>query len=253
MARRTVQKLEDLPPFTDADFRAFETHKRRSADFNPERLVLKRKLAAIGEPLRAAVRKAGEDLTLRTSIHNPYVFNGHSVGNLRLYLSPADKAKKPLRDLLGVEFAADTDASYVHANLVLAIDHDGLQIGLRVHERAWWDTQNMKGRCREREGAEEFAAALNALPESYVLTLHDWQREYRCGSIRWDDVLEFFRYFEPVTHRVRVTRTVAKDDPIATDVRLFSEVAREFVAMIPLYRFILWSPENNHLGLGGRR
>lgn len=253
MARRPVSKLEDLPPFTGADFLAFERRKWSNPDCNGERLVLKRKLHAIGEPLRLAVKKAGEDLALRTSIHNPYVFNGHKVDNLRLYLAPADKAKKPLRDLLGVEFAPDTDASYVHANLVLAIDFDGLKIGIRVHERAWWDTQNMKGRCRDREGAEEFAAALNALPPTYVLTLHDWKREYRCGSIRWDEVLEFFRYFEPGTHRVRVTRDVPKDDPLATDPALFAEVATEFAAMVPLYRFILWSPENNRLGLGGGR
>lgn len=244
-------KLEELPLIGEADFRVFERHKWSDSDYNPERLALKRKLAVIGETLRAHLKRAGEDLTLRTSIHNPYVFNGHKVDSMWLYLSPSDRAKRPLRDLLGVEFSADTDASYVHANLVLAVESDAVRLGLRVHQRAWWDTQNVKARCRERAGAEQFAALLNAVEGDYALTLHDWKREYPCGQLRWDDLLAYFRYFEPGSHRIHVSRAIAKGDPVLADPEWYARVASEFVSLLPVYRFILWAPENNFLGLKG--
>ncbi|MBI4882073.1 MAG: hypothetical protein HY812_20790 [Planctomycetes bacterium] len=251
MPKKTPQSLTDLPPFTARDFLAFERHKWSDPEYNAERLELKRKLHAIGEALRAHLLRAGEDLLLRTSLHHPYVFNGHRVDSLWLYLSPSDKAKKPLRDLLGVEFAADTDASYIHANLVLEIDFQGLNLGLRVNERAWWDTQNAKSRCSARAGAEEFAGLLNGVSDRYALLMHDWKQEYRCGRLRWDDVLGYFRWFKPGVHRMSVVRSIPKGEAEATDPGLFSRVAGEFAALLPVYRFLLWSPDNNHLGLKG--
>ncbi len=249
MAKMTATPLEELPPFVATDFLAFERHKWSDPDANGERLRVKRKLHRIGESLRHAVKQAGEDLVLRTSIHNPYVYNGNRVDSLWLYLSPSDKAKKTLRDLLGVEFASDTDASYVHVNLRLAIDFDGIELGLRVHERAWWDTQNAKGKASTREGAEEFARVLNEVKGGYALMLHDWKKRYPCGSLKWDDLFEFFRYFEAGRHRIHVTRSIAKDDPVLRDPSFLATVAAEFQSMVPLYRFLLWSPENNHLGM----
>ncbi len=251
MPKKHLPSLTDLPPFSPKDFLAFERHKWSDPEYNAERLMLKRKLHAIGEPLRAHLLQAGEDLLLRTSLHHPYVYNGHRVDSLWLYLSPSDKAKQPLRDLLGVEFAADTDASYIHANLVLEIDFQGLNLGLRVHERAWWDTQNAKSRCAERAGAEEFADLLNGVNERYALRMHDWKQVYRCGRLRWDDVLNYFRRFTPGVHRLNVLRTVPKGEAEATDSGLFSRVAEEFRSLLPVYRFLLWSPDNNHLGLKG--
>ncbi|MFH0945297.1 MAG: hypothetical protein V2A76_08885 [Planctomycetota bacterium] len=249
MAAKKVLAFEQLPRIGEGDFRAFEPHKWRDPEYNAERLLLKRKLAVIGEALRAHLKRAGEELTLRTSIHNPYVFNGNKVDSLWLYLAPSDRAKQPLCDLLGVEFSADTDASYVHANLVLAVEFEGVKLGLRVHERAWWDTQNLKSICSSRDGAERFAGLLNGVEGEYALTLHDWKKEYRCAQIRWDDLLNYFRYFEPGTHRIHVSRRVPKGDLRLEEEGFYAQVAREFESLLPIYRFILWTPENNHLGM----
>ena len=249
MPPRKVLKLEELPSIGEADGRAFERHKWSDSEYNPERLILKRKLALIGASLQAHLKRAGEDLTLRTSIHNPYVFNGHKVNSMWLYLAPSDRAKQPLRDLLGVEFSADTDASYVHANLVLAVERDLIKLGLRVHERAWWDTQNVKARCSNKAGAEQFAELLNAVRGSYALSMHDWKQEYPCGGLKWDQLLNYFRYFEPGSHRIHVSRSISTDDPVLGESGWYSEVAEEFVSLLPVYRFILWAPENNCLGM----
>ena len=252
MAKKIRTSFEDAPPLVEQDFKAFEKFKWADSEFNAERLKLKRKLQAIGEPVFAYLKKQGAELTLRTSIHNPYVFNGHRVDALWFYLSPSDKAKKPIKDLLGVEFSSDTDASYVHANLIFQIRHEGMVMGLRVHERAWWDVQNAKGRCSERPGAEEFAARLNGVQGGYVLTLHDWKQEYPCGQLQWDDIVNYFRYCEPGSHRMLVTKTIPRESEEIHDPAFYRSVAEEFATLLPVYDFLLWSPENNYLGMGGR-
>lgn len=248
MAKKKLN-LDEAPLLSELDFRAFERHKWADADCNGERLRLKRKLQSIGAPIGAYLNARGGDLTLRTSIHNPFTFNGYKVDSLWFYLAPSDKAKKPLRDLLGVDFQKDTDANYVHANLVLQVEYERINLGLRVHERAWWDVQNAKGRCSQREGAEEFASLLNAVKGDYVLTLHDWKQEYRCGSLKWDDIVNFFRYCEPGSHRMRVMRSIEKDDECLNDPTIYTQIAEEFESLLPVYDFLLWSPENNFLGM----
>lgn len=247
--RKPAKSLAEAPPIAERDFLAFERHKWSDPEANPERLLLKRKLQAIGEGLNARLAVAGGDLTLRTSIHNPYTYNGNRVDSLWLYLAPSDKEKKALRDLLGVEFASDTDASYVHANLVLEIDYHGLNLGLRVHERAWWDTQNLKGRCSERKGAEEFAGLLDGVVGEYALRIHDWPAKHAVRGMKWDGLMGVLRHFEPGQHRLRIWRSIAKADPEWRDPAFYERVAEEFVSLLPVYRFIVWSPTNNFLGM----
>jgi hypothetical protein len=246
-----VARFEDAPTLSGKDFLAFERHKWSDPEANAERLLLKRKLAAIGAPIHSVLAAHGADLTLRTSIHNPFKFNGNRVDSLWLYFAPSDAAKKPLRDLLGVEFESDTDASYVHANLVFEIDFHGVNMGLRVHERAWWDVANAKRRCGERAGAEEFARRLNEVRGGYALRLHDWKQEYRCGALKWDDLLGYFRYCEPGQHRMLVWKSLKKDDPRLFEPGFVATVADEFASFLPVYDWLLWSPQNNHL-LGSR-
>lgn len=249
MPAKAPPRLEDAPRLDPKDFLAFEKHKWSNPDYNDERLRLKRKLEAIGKAIHAALGPAGADLALRTSIHNPYKFNGNRVDSLRFYFAPGDKAKKELRDLLGVEFAEDTDASYVHANLVFAVDFEGVRLGITVHERAWYDTQNLRNLCSTRSGAEEFVAALNAVPPGYAMMLHDWQKRYPCGALKWDDMLEFFRYFEAGKHRITILRRIAKSDPEILAPEFFATVAGEFRSLAPVLAKILWRTTNNHLGM----
>lgn len=249
MPKKPNADFAAAPRFAARDFLAFERHKWSEPECNAERLLLKRKLQGMGEPILCQLAAAGGELTLRTSIHNPFTFNGYRVDSLWLYLAPSDKAKKPLKDLLGVDFAADTDASYVHANLFLEIDFNGLNMGLRVHERAWWDTQNAKSRCGERAGAEEFARVLNGVAGGYALTLHDWKQKYPCGALKWDDVMNFFRYCVPGQHRLMVTKSIPKGDPRVESAELLPAVAAEFATLLPVYDFLLWSPERSFLGM----
>lgn len=249
MPAKTVVRLEDAPKLDPKDFLAFEKHKWSNPDYNDERLRLKRKLETIGKAIHAALGELGADFALRTSIHNPYKFNGNRVDSLRFYLAPGDKAKKELRDLLGVEFADDTDASYVHANLVFTVDFEGVRLGISVHERAWYDTQNLRNQCSTREGAAAIVALLNQAPATYALMLHDWQKRYVCGALKWDDLLEFFRYFEAGKHRITILRRIAKNDPELGSDSFFATVASEFTALCPVLGKILWRTSNNHLGM----
>lgn len=248
---KKVPTLHEVQPLASADFLAFEPHKRRDPDYNPERLRLRRKLQRIGEALGGRLAAAGERLVVRTSLHHPFVHNRFHVGSLSVALSPPPALKRRLTRLLGVEFREETEAGFAHTNFVLEVDREGATAGLRVHEKAWWDAQNLRNRIADREGLEALRSLLDALPRHYALSLDRKGREWRPGEVRWDDLLAFFRALEPGVRRIWVARRVAAEDPFATSRAFLEEVAEEFVALLPLYRFITWSPENDHLRLGG--
>jgi hypothetical protein len=79
--------------------------------------------------------------------------------------------------------------------------------------------------------------------------LHDWQKRYVCGQLKWDDILEYFRYFVPGQHRLAVTRQIPKGAPELAEADFYPRIVAEFASLVPVYRLILWTTDNNHLGM----
>lgn len=93
---------------------------------------------------------------------------------------------------------------------------------------------------------------LNDVPGGYASGLHDGQGDLPCGSEASGDLLDRMRSFEPGRQRLRVTRVLSKDRPECVWQALFIERAEQFRMPLPGYRFIAWSPANDHLGMGRR-
>jgi hypothetical protein len=93
------------------------------------------------------------------------------------------------------------------------------------------------------------AALLNRL-DGFVMTIHDWKKEYRCGTLSWGDIATFMQYFTPGDHRWLLRRILKRSDPVATTAELVPFASKWMVEMIPLYRWLAWSPDNNFLKLG---
>ena len=237
--------------FLDADFDTFAPHKHRDELFNEERRRLKGRLKLMGERVQKHLKKKKLPLELRTSLSHPYTYNGFKVDSMWFYLARPAKDRRALKDLMGPELGQDLDPNYLHLVLAVAIDHTHIEIAFRIHERAWWDTQNLKNKCEGREGAQAFAETLNPL-EGFSMFIHDWKKEYPCASASWGDIGTFMMYFKPGEHRLTIRKRIPRGDPRAVSAELIDEAAEWFEKGIPLYRFVSWSPENNHLGLGSR-
>jgi hypothetical protein len=234
--------------FRDADFDAFEKSKWRNPAFNNERLKTRRKLTAMGKRISPRLAEAGLALEMQASLSHPYTFNKYSVDSLWIYWSRADAERKKLKKLLGWELGKDLDPNYVHCILVLGLDVAKVEIALRVHSAAWWDGQNLKNKCKTEAAVREWTAILNALP-GFVLNIHDWKKEYRCGTLLPGDVANFFEYFVPGEHWLHLRRTIPRGTAILGSPEFVEAAAADLVRLVPAYRFVAWTPQNDHLAL----
>jgi len=234
--------------FEDEDFDAFQKEKQRDSAYNSERLKVKRKLAALLRAIRPALEEVGLELPGKTSLSHPYTYNRFRVDSIWGYFSRRDREKKDLRQIFGRALGKDLDPAFQHVILVLGVDLHRVEIALKIHQAAWWDGQNLKNRCRTEQGLAGFLAILNALP-GFVLSIHDWRKEYRCGELRRSDVANYFDYYEPGTHWLHLRLALPRDDERVRG-EAFLDLARDAMrSLAPAYRFVAWSPENNHLGL----
>ncbi len=246
-----------LPPgvrFLPTDFERFRPEVQSNPEYNAERLEVRRKLDAIGKHLCRKLEGERIALTARASLHHPYRFNRFQVDSQWVYLSRAEKERRLLKRILGVELGEDLDQNYVHVLLVLEIHQHGLEIALRVHKDAWWDGENIKRRLAAAAERESFAALLRSLA-GYGLHIHDYRNVHACGTMTAEEVANTIQYYKPGEHWLHIERAIPRDDPwIAAD-GLLERLEVEFRRLLPVYGFIGWSPSNNFLfqSAGGAR
>lgn len=242
---------ETFPGFRPQDFAAFEPPKRRDPAFNGERLVVKRKLAALGKPLQEALAAAGLRTEARTSLSHPYTYNAFRVDSIWVYFGREERAKKAIKSKLGAELGGDVDPTYQGAILLVEIARERVACGLRIHPAAWWDGQNLKNKVRRSEAAgDELTRLLNALPAGYAMTIGDWRRRYEAGKLRPADVRNYFQWYEPGTHWLNLLHETPAAAAIEVGPALADRAAAALAAAVPTWRFAAWAPDNDFV-LGG--
>lgn len=232
--------------FTPQDFVCFAEEHRNNRDFNKYRLRVRRKLGDLGHQLLPHLQGAGLDVAMRTSLHHPYTFNRYAVQSQWLYFSPSPESYRELQqEILGPDLGSDLDHHYTHTLLVIGIDRSGIFISLKIHQHAWWDAQNLQNKCSLPEQRAAWRQLLLSLG-GFTWRLHDWPNLHPCANITIDLVSQYFQYYKPGSHWLHLDRTIAADDPqLAAD---FTELARStLLLLVPVYRFILWRPDNNFL------
>jgi hypothetical protein len=240
----------ECPPFEQWDFEALSPDHSRSGEYNDHRLRARRKLGALGKALVKRAKPAAIALDSRSSLHNPHAFNKNQVRRLWVYVCRAKAEKTRLRKVLGRDLAKDLDSAYRNAYLCVALEHEALEVSLRIHADAWFDGQNLVHRTRA-EGPRGWLQLLNQL-DGYQLKLHDWKGEWRCGDLQPEALEEFLRFYTPGEHQLTVekrwpvsTQPAAREAIMADDVpaMLLDEAER----LLPLYNFTAWSEQSDFL------
>lgn len=234
--------------FEEGDFHALGDRLAGDRQFDDARLRARRKLGALGKLAVQRLGAAGLELESRTSLHTPTVFNSMRVRRLWTYLMRPKKEKARLKRTLGADLAKDLDAAYRNAYLCVAVEHDALEVSLRIHPEGWYDGQNLVNRTK-REGLGGWLRELNRL-DGFFLRMHDWKGEWRCGKLEERSLKEFLSYYKPGEHRIAVERRFpappgARGGALAPEApaTLLSELER----LAPLYRFTAWSQESDFL------
>jgi len=234
--------------FQEGDFHALSPACARDPQYDDRRLVLRRKLLALG---KAAVARAGEEgvaLEARGSLHNPTSFNAMKVERMWTYLCRVKAEKKRLRATLGLDLAKDLDAAYRNAYLCAAAESDALEVSLRIHADAWYDGQNLANRLKA-EGTAGWIGILNRL-EGFRLRLADWRGEWTCGSLTRERIEDFLKYWKPGEHALAVERRFPASPGNrgeTLDPEMPGRMVELAVELLPLYRFSAWSQESDFL------
>lgn len=232
--------------FRERDFALYRPELQRNEEYNDARLVIRRRLDAIGKAVCDALSTKDVSLTSRASLHHPYTFNGYKVASQCVYLSRGDKERKEIKRILGVELGKDLDQNFVHVLLVLEIYEHGMEVALRVHKDAWWDGENLKRSLKEAAGREEFARLLRSLPE-YGLRIDDHRKIHACETMTPQELAEVCRFYTPGQHWLHVSRDLDREDPFVTEPGFLERVLEEFRRLLPAYVFMRWNTANNRL------
>ena len=245
---REPRPLSALSAFEEGDFNSLSPSCEKDAQFDEPRLRLRRKLATLAKTFAGRAKDQGLGLDARTSLHRPYQFNGFRVRRIWAYLCRNKAEKSALRKVVGRDLAKDLDAAYRNAYLCLAVEHEALEVSLRIHADAWFDGQNLKKRVAA-EGVHAWLERLNRL-DGYFLRLADWKGEWRCGALAPEQLEEFLRYYTPGEHALAVERRFPAP-PGARDACLGEEVPElllsELDSLVEMYRFAAWSAESDFL------
>lgn len=232
--------------FSNYDFETFHPQKRKSREHNQQRLKVKRKLQKMGELIKPALKEADLPVLIKTSLHHPFIHNNFYVDSQWLYFTPAKKLINPLKDILGSSFHKELNSSYTHLVLVISIDYEKVTLSLKIHASAWWDGQNIKNKCAQKENREEFCALLQQAPE-FSLKVHDWKKLYHCQDMKESELASFFHYYTPGEHWFHMDHVIGREDPLATNPNFLEHATKLFTSLVKVYRFMLWSPDNNFL------
>jgi len=236
-------------PFEEGDFHALGSDLRADPQYDDRRLVLRRKLGALGKVAVADLKAScGLDLLSRTSLHRPTPFNRGHVRRIWVYLCRSKRQKTKLRRTLGSELAKDLDAAYRNAYLCIAVEAEALEVAFRIHPEAWYDGQNLKNRL-EREGLDGGLEVLRAL-RGYRLRMADWKGEWELADLDRDRLGEFLGFWTPGEHGLAVFRRWPA--PPGARAALFEpdvpdELLKELARLAPLYRYAVWSDESDFL------
>jgi len=230
-----------------SDFAVFAPHRQRDKLLNPARRKTRAKLGAIGKRSQAHLKSAhGLALQIRTSISHPYSFNAYKVDALWFYLSREKKDREGLHAVLGEEFSEDLDPNYLHLLFFGEIHEKGFRTGLRCHERAWWDTQNISSILKDAAGRKELSALLQPLAD-FLLRIHDYQKLYRAEEMTPGLLQTFGDYFKPGEHRFTLWTEYCADDPRLLSADWPQVLADRLSLLVSVYRKLAWSPQNDRV------
>ena len=237
--------LKGRAVFEPWDFESLAEGRARSSEFNDRRLAARRRLLGLGKAFVPRAKALGTSLEARSSLHHPHAFNGGAVRRLWTYITRAKGEKSKLRGVLGRDLAKDLDSAYRNAYLYLALEPTGFEVGLRIHQDAWYDGQNLAKRVAA-EGHRPWLEILGQL-DGYQLRLHDWKGEWRCGSLEPEQLEEFCRFWTPGEHQLVVDRSLPLPAGMDERARALEEedwaerLLDELERLVPLYRYAAWS------------
>jgi hypothetical protein len=242
--------MELFEGFQPGDFDAFEERKWTSHAFNRERLEAKLKLTALGKALEAALVEDLTGLESGLTDERPSVFNQQRVSSLSLFFHRDSAARQALDGILDRSFSMqqnvlDSAPHHRHAALVVRLGPRGLTAGLFLHRQAWVDWKNAQERCRKYGESERLEGLLQALPEGVRLAVGE-ELPADAPEARRASAAEFLTGFESAEPYTILAQPFSREQACLGCPDALPEVGEALRAVLPVFRFVAWSRQNDH-------
>ena len=261
---------------TDADFEAYAPKKWKSNVYNRERLEVKQKLLALGRDLSPLLLASdGSPLTLEASVEHPALWNHKQVEAQHIYFSRHEGARKEIDAIIerGQSLASmldDPTPQRRHVFLALTLTHDRLEAALRLHPDARVDRQNLERKCEDHYDREKMVILLERLPAGYQFGVATAPLLNAATATEQavSDALATFH--APATGSstlslgglpmspsapaapvrfFQVVHVLPRAEALATSEQVAAFAHDSLAALLPLYRFIAWSRENDYVSI----
>lgn len=235
------------------EFANYEPKRRTSAMFTLQRRQVKDKLRLLGHEIQAQL---GDDLTGLQEYYSdeaPSLVNHHKVDSQWLCWLRSDDAIVKLRALQGelklsAPDALDIALHHRHAHLAVVVDDRFLETSLRIHRRALVDRENLSARNKDTWSRDGLIDLLRACgPGFFFGAVNDREIPERDVAEADASSLQQMLQEGQEHHWLTVSASCSIEDVEALGEGLAAACAERLQPLLALYRFIAWSPDNDHI------
>ena len=232
----------DFDGLLDEDFDIYRPECWSSNLHNLGRMKTKERVVSLAKSLGSVFDDS--DLKLGASSEIPSVWNGRAVQDQWAYFLRNESAQRTLQPVLQrrLDLASRVSAPadhFKHLFFGVRLSEDAIGVGLRLSRYASIDVANLQGRAQV--DGDALKAILDEIPEDITLdgvavtpnTLLAAAGELLSGEREWLDI----------------ARRIQREDAIAQGADLADTLGQVAQALYPLLAFILWSEENDHIGV----
>jgi|GEM_PF-2405751 len=232
----------DFDGLLDEDFDVYRRECWSSNLHNLGRMKTKEKVVSLAKSLENIF--AGSELKLGASSEIPSVWNGREVQDQWAYYLRNETAQRTLQPVLQrrLDLASRVSAPadhFKHLFFGVRLSEDAIGVGLRLSRYASIDVANLPGKAET--DLQGLTNTLKDLPEDITLDgsavsadgLLKASHELLTGEREWVDI----------------ARRIHRDDALNAGVQLAELLGDVAHALCPLMEYILWSAENDHVGV----
>lgn len=254
-----------FPGFTAADFDAYQPKKWKSNVFNRERLEVKQKLMALGRELQGAmIAPDGSPLAAEASVEHPALWNHKQVEAQHLYFSRNEGARKELDAIIdrGKSIASmidDPSPQRNHLFLAVTLTEQAIELSLKLHPDARVDRENLERKCDDHFEREKLLHLLRGLGSGFktgitpelvpVEALDEGKLVELINALARPVSPQGLTLGATPPKLFYVGRAIARGDALAAGTAVVDEARGALQALMPVYRFIAWSRDNDYLSM----
>ena len=254
-----------FPGFTAADFDAYQPKKWKSNVFNRERLEVKQKLVALGRALEGAmVGPDGSPLAAEPSVEHPALWNHKQVEAQHLFFWRNEGARKELDAIIdrGKSIASmidDPTPQRNHLFLAVTLSEQAIELSLKLHPDARVDRDNLERKCEDHFEREKLVHLMRGLGEGFRVGITP--EPMPVDALDGDKLQALLAQLgkgagaptpltlSPPQRLFYVGRAIGRDDAIAAGAALVDEARAGLTALLPIYRFVAWSRDNDFVSI----